>query len=400
MTKSVTREEMFDLVWQEPRTTLAKRFGMSDVAIAKHSRKANIPMPPPGYWARKQAGKASPRPALPLRLPGQRDLVFPSDEDRFGCYNSNVNLDEIPQPPVFREAPEALVAEAVKRLGHIRSCRELGNPHPGIQRILNDEAKRREAWEKQRHYDYDKPYFDEPHFQRQLRLINSVFWAFDRIDCKGSASRREEWVQGTGQVKYLEYQVCIGDTPVGIQFLEPATPKVLKRVPPTGNTTIRISIEPEGHRDWTDGVNGKLDTQLTSICALMLEVAENRLRSSAIRIYEWRMQRRQDALDEIAQKKAAVEKARREAIAMHHQANLEAIKKMAADHQVAGEIRAFVQTVSGHPECVGSNIDLFQSWSNNAISFADSIDPLRLPISKIFDSYLKLPAAMSEFEER
>jgi hypothetical protein len=65
----------------------------------------------------------------------------------------------------------------------------------------------------------------------------------------------------------------------------------------------------------------------------------------------------------------------------------------------AADIRAFVQAVSGHPECVGPNFDLFQSWRNNAISFADSIDPLRLPILNIFDSYLKLPAALSEFEQ-
>ena len=73
---------MYELVWTEPRTTLAKHFGVSDVAVAKHCRAANIPMPPPGYWARKLAGKAAIRPVLPLRVPGQRDIVFPGELNR------------------------------------------------------------------------------------------------------------------------------------------------------------------------------------------------------------------------------------------------------------------------------------------------------------------------------
>jgi hypothetical protein len=36
---------------------LAKRFGLSDVAIAKRCRKLNVPVPGRGYWARKAAGQ-------------------------------------------------------------------------------------------------------------------------------------------------------------------------------------------------------------------------------------------------------------------------------------------------------------------------------------------------------
>ena len=52
----VSRAELFDLVWSQPRTTLAMRFKVSDVALAKRCRSANIPMPPAGYWARVAAG--------------------------------------------------------------------------------------------------------------------------------------------------------------------------------------------------------------------------------------------------------------------------------------------------------------------------------------------------------
>lgn len=195
MTTAITRSELFELVWSEPRTTLAKRFKLSDVAIGKHCRKANIPMPPPGYWARKLAGKTSTRPPLPLRLPGQRDQVFPGEEDRYGYFNRTEGLEEILLPPVFPESAQLLVADAANRIGNIRACRDLSNPHPGLKRVLADENRRHEAWAAQKYADYYKPYFDAPNLQRQLRLINSILWGFDRIDCKGEAYITEEWVR-------------------------------------------------------------------------------------------------------------------------------------------------------------------------------------------------------------
>lgn len=60
--------DLYDLFWSEPMRTLAARFGMSDVALGKVCRKAGIPLPGLGYWAKRQAGK---RPVqIALRPPG------------------------------------------------------------------------------------------------------------------------------------------------------------------------------------------------------------------------------------------------------------------------------------------------------------------------------------------
>ena len=60
----ISRQELFEQVWSQPRTKLAKMFGVSDVAIAKVCRKHDIPLPGLGYWAKAAAGKAPPRPKL------------------------------------------------------------------------------------------------------------------------------------------------------------------------------------------------------------------------------------------------------------------------------------------------------------------------------------------------
>jgi len=62
---TLSRKELYDLVWSEPMMRLARRYGISDVGLAKICRKCNIPRPPRGYWAKKQVGKA-PR---QIRLP-------------------------------------------------------------------------------------------------------------------------------------------------------------------------------------------------------------------------------------------------------------------------------------------------------------------------------------------
>ena len=53
-----SREQFYELVWSKPMTALAKEFGLSDVALHKICRKHDVPNPPPGWWAKKAAGKS------------------------------------------------------------------------------------------------------------------------------------------------------------------------------------------------------------------------------------------------------------------------------------------------------------------------------------------------------
>ena len=62
---SLTREELYNQGWSEPMWTLATRFGLSDVGLAKTCRRYQIPVPPRGYWQQKQAGQG----VKPTKLP-------------------------------------------------------------------------------------------------------------------------------------------------------------------------------------------------------------------------------------------------------------------------------------------------------------------------------------------
>lgn len=68
----VTREELFELVWTAPVTELSARFGISDVGLAKVCRRAAVPCPPRGYWAKVEAGhhvERLPLASAPVGLP-------------------------------------------------------------------------------------------------------------------------------------------------------------------------------------------------------------------------------------------------------------------------------------------------------------------------------------------
>lgn len=51
---SFTVAELFEKVWQTPMIKLAHEIGVSDVAVAKACRKAGIPLPGRGHWAKSE----------------------------------------------------------------------------------------------------------------------------------------------------------------------------------------------------------------------------------------------------------------------------------------------------------------------------------------------------------
>lgn len=65
LTKEITRQELYELVWKTPTRHLCKRFGLSDVGLAKTCKRFQIPRPSYGYWAKKAAGGHVTRTPLP-----------------------------------------------------------------------------------------------------------------------------------------------------------------------------------------------------------------------------------------------------------------------------------------------------------------------------------------------
>lgn len=65
MSQKVSREILYDEVWTDPVTEVAKCYGLSDVGLAKPCRTMGIPLPTRGYWAKLRAGTNPGRTPLP-----------------------------------------------------------------------------------------------------------------------------------------------------------------------------------------------------------------------------------------------------------------------------------------------------------------------------------------------
>jgi len=59
--RKYNRDLLYDEAWKQPIWTLAKKYGISDVGLAKACRKLGVPLPGLGYWAKKTAGKKVPK---------------------------------------------------------------------------------------------------------------------------------------------------------------------------------------------------------------------------------------------------------------------------------------------------------------------------------------------------
>jgi hypothetical protein len=71
----LSREELYARVWSEPISKLAMKLGISDVGLAKACRRANVPVPERGYWARLAAGQRMRWTPLPQQEEGMPHRV-------------------------------------------------------------------------------------------------------------------------------------------------------------------------------------------------------------------------------------------------------------------------------------------------------------------------------------
>ncbi len=148
MQQRVTRQELHDLAWSEPMRTLAKRFGISDVALAKTCRQMQVPTPPQGYWNKKAAGKPALRLVLPPRPMGLDDTVVLAG-GRYGRYYQHSISQEgilgpVPPAPMFPETMEDVRQRLEAMLPKVPVPRDLGLPHPALAKLLKRDDEKRE----------------------------------------------------------------------------------------------------------------------------------------------------------------------------------------------------------------------------------------------------------------
>ena len=194
--RRVTREELYKMVWEKPLVRLAAEFGITGNGLAKVCEKLDVPYPPRGHWAKKEAGKQ----VVTLKLPPRRDGI------------SNA-ADIHPAPPKPAPSPaEEQAAEAVTdRIRDIAVPESNDRLHPRVQAWItghNKRQKERELENRNRRGDFGWASALIPDLTARdlyrFRATSAIFYAVEKaggtID-KSSASGKVTFLVNGHQVE-------------------------------------------------------------------------------------------------------------------------------------------------------------------------------------------------------
>lgn len=366
---TLTREQLYELVWSEPMRTLAKQIGISDVAIAKHCRKSDVPVPERGYWNKLQAGKSVVKTGLPAA-----DLGTPSRITMSGELGTELLSRITGQPGVGENEDIDLLAERFrKRLGAVTAPRNFTRIHPAIAALLRkDEQYRQERAANA--YSWHQPRFDSAFERRRLRILNGIFLGSARVG--GDA-----WVRGDYA---REIGLRIGDRSVMFELDhtgKPSRPGYTPTPPPEGKQAkLRLRIDPHyspsgGATSWEDKEGSPLEDQLTDIVIGLAVESERSHRARLEQQIKWRREMKEKEERIAREKKEAEERRERENLAAIERAKTNALLRDAARWRKAADIRAYVQAVRAALRDP-SEIGAFEAWSAWALAEADRLDPL------------------------
>lgn len=126
---SVSREKLYEEVWAEPITKVAKRYKVSDSYLVRVLKNLNIPRPYRGYWAKLAAGATSERPQLPAARPGEA-ITWARDGHVHFSTATVIEVNKYtPTKPIrtkaYRPSMHALVREAREHFKNVRDSSSL-----------------------------------------------------------------------------------------------------------------------------------------------------------------------------------------------------------------------------------------------------------------------------------
>lgn len=246
----IVRPHLYDLVWSEPLLDVAKRFGVSDVAVGKACDRHNIPKPGVGYWAKVKAGKRVPRRPLPPPMGTPHEIYFGTDGWHAGHPDDirRWTPEKPPEPEPLRSA-RRLRAHARKLVGEVP-----------IPFVMSDVHKLTERMIAGSHGDPQQPSL-RPVDRRRLRLVNAIMLAAERAGARPRLPHDPDW-----------FFVTVGREHVAFR-IDRVRPSAKSRAHPSELDRLRLKIAPSGPT-WTDRDDNLIDYHLQEIVAELFAVAE------------------------------------------------------------------------------------------------------------------------------
>jgi len=260
---------------------LAKQFGISDSGLAKICKRLNVPYPPRGWWAKKEAGK----PVRTQALPPFKDGIPASVA---------ISPSEGPE-----EGLKAAIREKSQEIGEVAVPQRLARSHPLIagwrenhRRRMEEARRERDPW---RRSLYSVPDYTEAD-RRRHRILQALFNALESHGAAISENDRRQLI-ATVENEKIEFSLQEKSR----QVTRPLNDEekrwswnksgVKTELEPTGyfQFSIKTWIDHPIRKNWLESEKRPLDAMLPEICATFLIVGQMRAERSRVRQEEARI---------------------------------------------------------------------------------------------------------------
>lgn len=175
---TISRDELYQRVWNKPMSRLAAEFGISGNGLAKICDRLEVPYPSRGYWARKEAGQEVVQYRLPPRKDGIPDMV---------------TITPTLSPRAIEPAVQEAIQSAREKAGDIAVPEALRRPHAIIAQWLDDrkERKRRARADRSPFSPAVPDWTESEH--RQHRILDAIFRAVEKHGYAVRSERPEQF---------------------------------------------------------------------------------------------------------------------------------------------------------------------------------------------------------------
>ena len=260
---SISREELYKLVWSKPAVKIAKDLGISDVAVTKICKKLIIPKPSLGYWAKKQFGKRTRQTPLPPLKAGD-----PDNYTIKGSMDANLNLTSkfIEKQKVFEG----------KKVNKIVVKQALRNPHTLVQQ---SKSRLGEGYAYQGRYSGGRNCLDisvgEDSIRRSLLIMDALVIALEKRDFP--VAMKDDHRDNTSvMINDEAVSFCIFESSRQIPNPKRETDRWENRYEhiPTGKLTLKIKNYYHGQKSISDGKTQRLENKLNDFIILLVKASE------------------------------------------------------------------------------------------------------------------------------
>lgn len=374
-TRTYEREKLYREIWAEPMITVAKRYGISDVALRRHCKKLDIPLPKQGHWAKVQAGHKVKVPPLPRSKGPDKTVVFVNDTYR----NLSPGLKASDRLLFLPEEEREVVKEYCAGL---TVPSELSKLHSLVADTKQYYRARKESTKPPVNRVINITVSDEQR-ERVYTFYSTIFTALEHLGYSVTikAPKSDRYYNYDPIVKDNKLHVCLGEDSVEIRIKEKI--KQTKHIPTeedrnrysipaydyenTGRLHFIIESSRAARKNWRDTETKRIEDKIGEIVIWVMEAIE----VEKNRRLEWEAKRIQREKEELLRQQIAEKKE-------NEQKKLELLEKYAGQWDKAQHVRRFVDSVElklGEIENQEQREKLV-SWIQWAREKADWLDPM------------------------